>query len=64
VLKDRELKAVQTGGPSGVCIPADMMDIPVDYEELARAGSIMGSGGLIVMDDETCMVDVARSLPG
>ncbi len=60
VLKDRELKAVQTGGPSGGCIPADMMDIPVDYEELARAGSIMGSGGLIVMDDETCMVDVAR----
>ena len=60
VLKDRKLKAVQTGGPSGGCIPAEMMDIPVDYEELARAGSIMGSGGLIVMDDETCMVDVAR----
>jgi NADP-reducing hydrogenase subunit HndC len=60
VLKDRELKAVQTGGPSGGCIPAEMIDIPVDYEELARAGSIMGSGGLIVMDDETCMVDVAR----
>jgi ferredoxin len=60
VLRDRELKAVQTGGPSGGCIPAGMMDIPVDYEELAKAGSIMGSGGLIVMDDETCMVDVAR----
>ncbi|MGD8628309.1 MAG: NADH-quinone oxidoreductase subunit NuoF [bacterium] len=60
VLKDRQLKAVQTGGPSGGCIPAEMIDIPVDYEELARAGSIMGSGGLIVMDDETCMVDVAR----
>jgi len=60
VLKDRELKAVQTGGPSGGCIPVSLIDLPVDYEELARAGSIMGSGGLIVMDDETCMVDVAR----
>ncbi|MGD9401910.1 MAG: NADH-quinone oxidoreductase subunit NuoF [bacterium] len=60
VPRGKELKAVQTGGPSGGCIPASMIDIPVDYEELARAGSIMGSGGLIVMDEDTCMVDVAR----
>jgi len=60
VLKDRRLKAVQTGGPSGGCIPASLIDLRVDYEELARAGSIMGSGGLIVMDEETCMVDVAH----
>jgi NADH:ubiquinone oxidoreductase subunit F (NADH-binding)/(2Fe-2S) ferredoxin/NAD-dependent dihydropyrimidine dehydrogenase PreA subunit len=60
VLKDKQLKAVQTGGPSGGCIPASLIDLPVDYEELARAGSIMGSGGLIVMDEETCMVDVAH----
>lgn len=59
VLKDRKLKAVQTGGPSGGCIPASLIDLPVDYEELSRAGSIMGSGGLIVMDEDTCMVDVA-----
>ena len=60
ILKDKELKAVQTGGPSGGCIPAHLMDVPVDFEELAKAGSIMGSGGLIVMDEDTCMVDVAR----
>jgi NADH:ubiquinone oxidoreductase subunit F (NADH-binding)/(2Fe-2S) ferredoxin/Pyruvate/2-oxoacid:ferredoxin oxidoreductase delta subunit len=60
VLKDKKLKAVQTGGPSGGCIPADLIDLPVDYEELSKAGSIMGSGGLIVMDEETCMVDVAH----
>jgi NADH:ubiquinone oxidoreductase subunit F (NADH-binding)/(2Fe-2S) ferredoxin/Pyruvate/2-oxoacid:ferredoxin oxidoreductase delta subunit len=60
VLKDKRLKAVQTGGPSGGCIPAALMDLPVDYEELSKAGSIMGSGGLIVMDEETCMVDVAH----
>ena len=54
------LKAVQTGGPSGGCIPADMLDLPVDYEALTGAGSIMGSGGLVVMDERTCMVDVAR----
>ena len=60
VPRGKELKAVQTGGPSGGCIPANMIDIPVDYEELAGAGSIMGSGGLIVMDEDTCMVDVAR----
>jgi NADH:ubiquinone oxidoreductase subunit F (NADH-binding) len=57
---DKELKAVQTGGPSGGCIPAELVDLPVDYEKLAEVGSIMGSGGLIVMDEETCMVDVAR----
>ena len=55
-----ELKAVQTGGPSGGCIPANMFDVPVDYESLAEVGSIMGSGGMIVMDENTCMVDVAR----
>ena len=60
ILKDKKLKAVQTGGPSGGCIPASLIDLPVDYEELAKAGSIMGSGGLIVMDEETCMVDVAH----
>jgi NADH-quinone oxidoreductase subunit F len=54
------IKAVQTGGPSGGCIPADMFDLPVDYESLADAGSIMGSGGMIVMDENTCMVDVAK----
>jgi len=54
------IKAIQTGGPSGGCIPADMFDLPVDYDTLARAGSIMGSGGMIVMDDNTCMVDVAK----
>ncbi|HXF04538.1 MAG TPA: NADH-quinone oxidoreductase subunit NuoF [Blastocatellia bacterium] len=56
----RELKAVQTGGPSGGCIPRELIDLPVDYESLTRAGSMMGSGGMIVMDDRTCMVDVAR----
>ncbi|MBU0741454.1 4Fe-4S binding protein, partial [bacterium] len=56
----RALKAVQTGGPSGGCVPASMLDIPVDFGELTRAGSMMGSGGMIVMDERTCMVDVAR----
>jgi len=60
VLKDRPFKAVQTGGPSGGCIPEDLLDLPVDYEKLTEAGSMMGSGGMIVMDDRTCMVDVAR----
>jgi len=54
------IKAVQTGGPSGGCIPAAELDTPVDYESLNRLGSIMGSGGMIVMDDSTDMVDVAR----
>jgi bidirectional [NiFe] hydrogenase diaphorase subunit len=55
-----EFKAAQTGGPSGGCIPADHLDLPVDYESLATVGSIMGSGGLIVMDSTSNMVDVAR----
>jgi len=56
----KKFKAIQTGGPSGGCIPADQLDLPVDYDTLTKAGSIMGSGGMIVMDEETCMVDVAR----
>jgi NADH-quinone oxidoreductase subunit F len=56
----KQFKAVQTGGPSGGCIPADLLDLPVDYEHLKDAGSIMGSGGMIVMDEGACMVDVAR----
>lgn len=56
----KALKAVQTGGPSGGCLPADMIDMPVDFDSLTQSGSIMGSGGLVVMDVETCMVDVAR----
>jgi bidirectional [NiFe] hydrogenase diaphorase subunit len=55
-----KFKAAQTGGPSGGCIPEQFLDVPVDYESLARIGSIMGSGGLIVMDETSCMVDVAR----
>ena len=56
----KEFKAVQTGGPSGGCIPERLLDLPVDYERLTEAGSIMGSGGMIVMDETTCMVDLAR----
>ncbi|MBP6965664.1 MAG: NADH-quinone oxidoreductase subunit NuoF [Armatimonadetes bacterium] len=56
----RRFKAIQTGGPSGGCLPASLLDMPVDYDSLQKAGSIVGSGGLIVMDDDTCMVDVAR----
>ncbi len=55
-----KIKAVQTGGPSGGCIPARMFDLPIDFDSLTRAGSIMGSGGMIVMDENTCMVDVAK----
>jgi bidirectional [NiFe] hydrogenase diaphorase subunit len=58
--KGRRFKAVQTGGPSGGCIPESLLDMAVDYESLSKAGSIMGSGGMIVMDDTACMVDVAR----
>ncbi|MHC4973225.1 MAG: FAD-dependent oxidoreductase [Planctomycetota bacterium] len=58
------IKAVQTGGPSGGCIPASMFDIPVDYDSLASTGSIMGSGGMIVMDESTCIIDVARYYMG
>ena len=57
---DKAFKAIQTGGPMGGCLPAAFLDLPVDYEELAKAGSIMGSGGLVVMDEDTCMVDIAR----
>jgi NADH:ubiquinone oxidoreductase subunit F (NADH-binding)/(2Fe-2S) ferredoxin/ferredoxin len=56
----KALKAVQTGGPSGGCIPAEKIDLPVDYESLTEAGSIMGSGGMIILDEDTCMVDIAR----
>ena len=60
VLGGKPFKAVQTGGPSGGCIPAQFIDLPVDYEHLAEVGSIMGSGGMIVIDQESCMVDMAR----
>ncbi len=60
IKKNKGLKAIQTGGPMGGCIPASMIDLPVDYESLAAAGSMMGSGGMIVMDEGTCMVDIAR----
>jgi len=60
IKNDRRLKAVQTGGPSGGCIPAAKIDLPIDYDSLAQAGTIMGSGGMIVMDEGTCMVDIAR----
>ena len=56
----KKFKAVQTGGPSGGCLPASLLDEPVDFDTLTRAGSMMGSGGMIVMDQDTCMVDVAR----
>ncbi len=55
-----KIKGVQTGGPSGGCIPAEKFDLPIDYDSLAKAGSIMGSGGMIVMDENTCLVDVAK----
>ncbi|MDH4219878.1 MAG: FAD-dependent oxidoreductase, partial [Candidatus Aminicenantes bacterium] len=58
--KGKKFKAVQTGGPSGGCIPASLMNLPVDYEKLTEAGSIMGSGGMIVMDEDTCVVDVSK----
>ena len=56
----REFKAVQMGGPSGGCVPAEFLDLPIDYDSLQEIGAIMGSGGLIVMDETTCMVDLAR----
>jgi len=58
--QDREFKAIQIGGPSGGCIPAKLLDLPVDYESLTGAGAMMGSGGMIVLDDKTCMVDLAK----
>ena len=56
----KRFKAVQTGGPSGGCLPVSLLNLPVDYESLTQAGSIMGSGGMVVMDEDTCMVDIAR----
>ncbi|GAB6060055.1 NADH-quinone oxidoreductase subunit NuoF [Desulfonatronum parangueonense] len=64
VLDGKAFKAVQTGGPSGGCVPAKHYDLPVDYEHLAQVGSIMGSGGMIVIDEESCMVDVAKYFLG
>ena len=60
IQNDKKFKAVQTGGPSGGCIPESLIDLPIDYEKLTEVGSMMGSGGLIVMDENTCMVDVAK----
>lgn len=60
IIKDRPFKAAQTGGPSGGCIPAEYLDISLDFDNLSRIGSMMGSGGVIVMDDTTCMVELAR----
>lgn len=60
IVGDKGFKAAQTGGPSGGCLPASLIHLPVDYESLAQAGSIMGSGGMVVADEDTCMVDLAR----
>ena len=60
IKNDKEFKAVQMGGPSGGCIPADLIDTPVTYEDINKTGAIVGSGGMIVMDEDTCMVDMAR----
>jgi NADH-quinone oxidoreductase subunit F len=60
IKKDKAFKAVQMGGPSGGCIPAALIDTPVDYENITKTGAIVGSGGMIVMDEDTCMVDMAR----
>lgn len=60
ILNNKKFKAVQTGGPSGGCIPEEFLDKPVDFDELTRVGAMMGSGGMIVMDEDTCMVDVAH----
>ena len=58
----KKFKAAQTGGPSGGCIPAEHLDVPIDYDNLKKIGSMMGSGGLIIMDEDTCMVDIAKFL--
>jgi NADH-quinone oxidoreductase subunit F len=60
IFEDKKLKAVQVGGPSGGCVPASSADTPVDYEQLTSAGAMMGSGGLVVLDETDCMVDIAR----
>ena len=59
----KKFKAAQTGGPSGGCIPAEHLDVPIDYDNLKKIGSMMGSGGLIIMDEDTCMVDIAKFFP-
>ncbi|NJD56677.1 MAG: NADH-quinone oxidoreductase subunit NuoF [Nitrospirae bacterium] len=60
IIDNKEFKAVQTGGPSGGCIPASLLDTPVDYESLAKVGSIVGSGGMVVLDETDCMVNIAK----
>ncbi len=60
IIGDRKFKAVQTGGPSGGCIPEQHLDLPVDFDSLSKVGSIMGSGGMVVMDEDNCMVDIAK----
>ncbi|MBR2875943.1 MAG: NADH-quinone oxidoreductase subunit NuoF [Clostridia bacterium] len=60
IIDDADIKAVQMGGPSGGCIPKNMLDTPIDYESIAKTGAIMGSGGMVVMDENTCMVDMAK----
>jgi len=60
IKNNKKFKAVQTGGPSGGCMPASLLHLPIDFDTLTEAGSMMGSGGMIVMDEETCMVDIAR----
>lgn len=60
ILDNKPFKAVQTGGPAGGCIPESLLDLPLTYEGLTEAGAIMGSGGMIILDSETCMVDMAR----
>jgi NADH:ubiquinone oxidoreductase subunit F (NADH-binding)/CBS domain-containing protein/(2Fe-2S) ferredoxin/NAD-dependent dihydropyrimidine dehydrogenase PreA subunit len=60
IMGDKQFKAVQTGGPSGGCIPEQYLDLPVDFDSLAKVGSIMGSGGMVVMDEDNCMVDIAK----
>ncbi len=60
VIDNKKLKAVQTGGPSGGCIPTSLLDIPIEYDTLTEIGSMMGSGGMIVMDEDNCMVDIAK----
>ena len=60
IIGDKEIKAVQTGGPSGGCIPKSYLDLPVDFDSLTKVGSMMGSGGMVVLDEDTCMVDVAK----
>jgi len=64
IRKGKRFKAVQTGGPSGGCIPEEHLDLPVDFDALTAVGSMMGSGGMIVMDEDTCMVDVAKYFLG